>query len=380
MYTFYYDETEHSRRITSNTVSSAGFYDGFIATIVGWNDNALSIEQKMNGFKEKHRSRQSKKGEIKSTTISNKEIQYGFATLKRETTQLIEDFLAIFDETMCLYIFSASKIEYIIRQLFSCYRFIPYVNVDAMIYTTAKAIVLHKPAKVLAQMGGDPRRLTKEILAFLEKCVEEDMKVPWVKQPEINAFSGVVAILRNYQAVTPTKIDWNYIPAFDGFQKYLKEKRIADYSLVIDDEHNTFLAAQEAGIHDVKEGNSVNYLGVQIADMMAGIIGKIMKALNQNLKYVDASDHTNRKLLNEKWFDLSEDKFQLYKQLHTIICKWDHMWYKTYAGVFSDDFVTFIALLDYFDQYGSAKEMKASNTQHNERFNNFVRNRLSQRF
>lgn len=35
-YNFYYDESEHSRKITYETIHASNYYDNFIAVIVGW--------------------------------------------------------------------------------------------------------------------------------------------------------------------------------------------------------------------------------------------------------------------------------------------------------------------------------------------------------
>lgn len=46
-YQFYYDESEHSRKINSNTITSENFYDNFVSVIVGWNSiDQLEIEHK----------------------------------------------------------------------------------------------------------------------------------------------------------------------------------------------------------------------------------------------------------------------------------------------------------------------------------------------
>lgn len=41
-YNFYYDETEHSRKINFKTITADNYYDSFITAIVGWNDNMES--------------------------------------------------------------------------------------------------------------------------------------------------------------------------------------------------------------------------------------------------------------------------------------------------------------------------------------------------
>ena len=35
-YKFYYDESEHSRKINYNTVTAPNYYDNFITVVVGW--------------------------------------------------------------------------------------------------------------------------------------------------------------------------------------------------------------------------------------------------------------------------------------------------------------------------------------------------------
>ena len=36
MYRFYYDESEHSRKINDKTIKSDNYYDNFASVIVGW--------------------------------------------------------------------------------------------------------------------------------------------------------------------------------------------------------------------------------------------------------------------------------------------------------------------------------------------------------
>ena len=36
MHRFYYDESEHSRKINDKTIKSDNYYDNFVSVIVGW--------------------------------------------------------------------------------------------------------------------------------------------------------------------------------------------------------------------------------------------------------------------------------------------------------------------------------------------------------
>ena len=91
-YNFYYDESEHSRRINYNTIMADNFYDTFVAVIVGWrSDYEFNIEQKNLQFEEKYSERKSK-GELKSTAIRLKQLKNGFASLSPDTCEFVKDF------------------------------------------------------------------------------------------------------------------------------------------------------------------------------------------------------------------------------------------------------------------------------------------------
>ena len=98
-------------------------------------------------------------------------------------------------------------------------------------------------------------------------------------------------------------INWDYHMPFDGFARFLEEQNISDYKLIIDEEgsaQNTLNAAFDIGHVDVEEQNSNICFGIRMADMLAGIIAKFMKALSVAL----ASDYSELKktILDKKWF------------------------------------------------------------------------------
>ena len=69
---------------------------------------------------------------------------------------------------------------------------------------------------------------------------------------------------------------------FDGFKKYLTEKDISNYNLIIDKEgkdeerSKTLKAAREIGLYNSDEADSTECQGLRMADMMAGIISKLL--------------------------------------------------------------------------------------------------------
>lgn len=69
---FFYDESEHSRKINYSTVVSENYYDNFLTTIVGWQtaDEEIVLEKYFN-FEKTYSDRKSD-GELKSTTLKKK--------------------------------------------------------------------------------------------------------------------------------------------------------------------------------------------------------------------------------------------------------------------------------------------------------------------
>ena len=121
-YAFYYDETEHSRKINYNTLSASNYYDNFVTLIVGWSSEKNEILQRHAAFEEKYDDRKDRNGEIKSTMFQQKQFRHGFASLNKQNAKFVSDFLSLFDENSHIYFSVGSKIEYLVLQLFHGYR------------------------------------------------------------------------------------------------------------------------------------------------------------------------------------------------------------------------------------------------------------------
>lgn len=385
-YNFYYDESEHSRKINYETVVASNYYDNFVTVMVGWiKERENAIYKKYADFEDKYKERKDGKGELKSTTLRQKSFEYGFASLNKQNLQFIDNFLSIFDDNIHLYFSIISKVEYLVLQLFVDYRNSVFVDADAMKYSITKALVVYRPDEVIKCIYDDPELFVDKLKDFFRERIEYNKKNLELKQSESAAFEEILNYLESVSVIPEQH--WDYHIPFDGFGKYLQEEQIDDYSLTIDkegknaEESKTLQAAREMGLCNCKESNSLSICGLRIADMMAGIISKLLKALCDSFRYDSFEEETAKKLLDERWFILSEQQLSLYKKLYKIICEWDHAWYKSYAGIYSDDLVAFIALLNYMNHFESAAQIKAENVKmQNEYFNSFVCEQLQERF
>ena len=306
-YNFYYDESEHSRKINYKTVGASNYYDNFVTMIVGWSAEKNDILQQHAAFETRYADRKDRNGEIKSTMFPQKQFKYGFASLNKQNTQFLNDFLSLFDEDIHIYFSVSSKIEYLVLQLFQGYR---------------------------------------------------------------NSFL----------------IDADLMMSFDGFNKYLQEKDIQNYSLIIDkegeskEESKTLKSAREIGLNNSDEANSTNHPGFRMADMMAGIISKLLKGLCDSLRYQSLDESINKKILDVGWFCLNEFQLELYKKLYRLICEWQPAWYKSYSGIYSDDLVVFNALLNFMNHFESVEQLRANIDMQGEYFNAFACEQLARYF
>ena len=383
-YNFYYDESEHSRKINYQTVSASNYYDNFVTMIIGWSTKEDNILQRYAAFETKYENRKDRNGEIKSTMFKQKQFKYGFASLNKQNAQFAYDFLSLFDKNIHIYFSVSSKIEYLILQLFQDYRNSYLIDVDLMKYSITKALVVYRPKEIIKCLYDSPENFLEELKNFFQNRIEYNKTNPELKQTETIAFQQILFILDGIS--NSPKLDWDYHMPFDGFKKYLQEKDIQNYLLLIDkegkvdQESKTLIAAHEAGLDNSCEVNSMDYSGLRIADMMAGIISKLLKGICDSLRYHSLDEGTHKKILDKSWFQLNEIQLELYKKLYLLICEWQPAWYKSYSGIYSDDLVVFIALLNFMNHFESVEKIQAHIDMQGEYFNAFACKQLENYF
>lgn len=216
-YNFYYDESEHSRKINYRTISADNYSDSFITAVVGWcSENEADLFKRYDVFEEKYSYRQSN-GELKSTTIKQSQMKSGFASLNNDSICFLEDFLALFDEKTFIYYAVISKIEYIINQIFVDYRNSLFVDMDAMKYSITKALVLYQPRDIMAGLYENTGELVALLKNFFSAQIERDKANELLKQKEIGQFRQILILLNDVSTIRT--IDWNYDISFLGFKK-----------------------------------------------------------------------------------------------------------------------------------------------------------------
>lgn len=381
-YVFFYDETEHSRKINYQTVTANNYCDNFITGIVGWKAEEIEcISDRYLAFESKYAYRK-KDGELKSQTMRTKDFSLGFASLNNHTIEFYEDLVSMFDEKIIIYFSVFSKIEYVISQLFVNYHNSMFVDVDCMKYSIIKAINVYRPQNVIEAVYKEPQIFVNELRSFLEDRIIKNQANSILKEHENQAFEEILILLDDTEV--PETLDWAYFAPFDGFKKLMTEMNIVDYKLMIDqegEESHTLDSAIYVGLENVTEEDSKGYVGIRMADMFAGLISRLMQSLKISLTGDYKDGKIKKTLLDSGWFALNQRQLDLYKKLCWIICENNDYWYKSSSGIYTDDLVSFVALLQFMNHFSDAEEVRSSRIEMQpEYYNAFVCERLSERY
>lgn len=377
-YKFYYDESEHSRSIGYNTITAANFYDNSITVIVGWkNDNEDAIQKRYKEFEELYLARHPN-GELKSDTIQNKHLRNGFASMPKGNLGFLNDYLDLFSDNVYIHISVFSKLEFIIDQLFVNYENDCLFDMDMMKYSIIKALVIYKPRSVVDAIYKAPENVVSVMKVFFEDRIEKNKATPLLKRKETESFKQILLLLDDVHPVN--RLEWNYKPPFIGFRKFLRENSIDEYALIIDREgqyQRTVKAAIEAGLKNVNDADSIEFFGIRMADMLAGMLGKLMKAICKAIHPINL-DIVQKTILPNEWFLLSDEQLALYKRLHYVVCELNASWYKSFSGLYADDLVCLNALLNFMDHFENAQEIKDNLELQGEYFNGYACEALAQ--
>lgn len=222
MYKFYYDESEHSRKVNYPTISADNYYDNYVGMIVGWSTEKEDFLQRYAAFEAKYDDRKDRNGEIKSTMFSQKQFEHGFASMNKHNAKFVDDFLSLFDEDIHIYFSVCSKIEYLVLQLFRGYKNSSLIDADSMKYFITKVLVTYRPKEIIECLFPSPKDFLTQLKRFFEDRIELNKSNPDLKQTEISAVEEILIVLDDI-ADSP-ELEWDYHMSFDGFKKYLTKK------------------------------------------------------------------------------------------------------------------------------------------------------------
>lgn len=231
-----------------------------------------------------------------------------------------------------------------------------------IIYSIVKTINLYRPEEVILSVYSENVDLfTDKLCDFYNKQIFRDLNNIKLKSREIQMYTTLRNILPYLKISRVKTIDWSYTGSFVGFKQMLNHMKIRDYHLYIDREgrtSNTLKSALSTGLTNVEEQDSKECLGIRVADMLAGLVSKLMKPLHLSLSLDNADKTPKKRLLEKDWFILDERRLNLYKKLHAIISRGRNPVSNCFTGIYRDDVVAFETLLWFLNEFESADDIK----------------------
>lgn len=381
-YSFFYDESEHSRRLTKDTLAADNFAENFVASIVGYPESISSaVKNDYSAFEEKYKKAFTVIGELKSTVIRPKKYVFGLCSFKKEDLCFVSDLLdIIINHDLLLYICVFNKVEYIIIQLLNSYKNSLLVDADSLKYSIVKLVSLYRPQNVYESVYRNDDSFISELKEFLNEIKNQNQKEQKRKM-ETSAIDQALTLLEDSSA--DFSIDWNYKIAFLGFKNYLNETNINDYRLIIDKEGEgkTLKSAKSEGLKNCQEDDSVNNEGLRITDYVVGIVSSFLKSIQNSFESGATKETEKLLLLKKTWFRIKQEHLDIYKKLKELIIDQHKKWYKTYCGNYSDNFLYLICILNYFDSFDDIEQYnKRTVEQHQINLNSLAVQTLNDRF
>lgn len=372
-YVFYFDESFHTRNITEASLNENDYFNSYISTgVVVKSKNKSNILKKYKTLENKYKKFYCV-DELKSEIISKKHYKYGLKTFNEKEIDLYSDIFGfLLNNDIQYYIYSSDKLEYLLLQ---CYYNAPfYLNKIACIYSITKLVNVYRPKKVIKDIMNGNECLINDLKEFMNNQLSINGNLQ-LKETENDAIRNILLCLNNIDS-SKINYEFDYRHTYYGLKKLIEELNIQDVSIIIDKEGigRISMCARMEGFLKARQIDSKNSPGIRISDMFCGFIARMMRAIYDDTKNDPNIVYDSRHLLKEKWFDINEKQFNLYKLIAKYFKKYIKTYYGTYIGLYFDLFDEFIGLIYYFDDFKDYDEYlkKGFNEHKNDCNNNII--------
>ncbi len=351
-YTFYYDETFHDRKITiknghlnSTLENSFDIYIGIF-----WGLEAHKVDQfceELSYIEKKHRAILGLKDdeELKSTTFKKKQFSNGLKSLHKNTFNFYYDVFSLIDKYKTLIHFSTfSKIECFLLSLFSQsdiqyeldeFRGIIIEYLSRFIMVENHSDLLQELVKVDSQKSAEDFKLH-----LLQTLTQEDS--------DFILFISAIVSAMDFSSLRYNAVTFPYNFCFEIFTAFLEARNIPinKTNLIVDEETNTLKAASKLPFRSTGQAKSTELIQVRLSDWICGFFGRIMK----ELCIVSVE---NRFEIEECWFDIRKEHYELLKLVNSIIDRQSkYAWANGSLG-YTDSTLKFLAYFEYFNPFES---------------------------
>lgn len=327
--------------------------------------------------KQLHQSLQKKNRELKGLDLLKKHFHYGIASMKDGEVQF---YLSLF-KMLNRYdvdnlLFMISKMSIITSARLT--NFFYFLDEETEFSPFIAKYVLTKYAEIEASKKVIEGLLNKSLpIRPLLKLIKEDMRriiknnhdnLRMQRQLGIYAqlIQAINVVIENHkikidEPLLGLNFDWSKVKwAFDlWITEQIVLNQDTKQTLFLDEgiPRNTF---KELDFENVVENcNSRDYIGLQITDMIVVLVGKLVSQITSNTRY-DFNKPNQRVLLDEKYFDLNQQQYNLVVELNKFLLDKETNYHFVNDAYFDESlslqvYIGYIASFNNFKQYTSVE-------------------------
>ena len=331
------------------------------------------VETYLSTRKQLQESLKIKSRELKGLDLIRTNFDYGIASMKGNEVQFyISLFKMLNQYDVDNLIFMISKMSIITSSRLT--NFFYFLDEETEFSSFIAKYVLTKYAEVEASKKVIEALLNKALpTRHLLKLIKEDLnriinnnqgnmrmsRQLAIYQQLITAMDRVINNhkIKLLEPELKLSFDWNKVKwAFDLWmtEQGFPDKNI-EYTLFLDEgiPSNIFT---ELNINKIEEDcDSRDYVGLQITDMIVVLVGKLVSQITSNTRY-DFNKPEQRVLLDEKYFDLNQQQYNLIVELNKFLLDKETNYHFVNDAYFDEtlafqNYIGYVASFDDFEQY-----------------------------
>ncbi len=335
------------------------------------------VETYLSSRKQLQQSLKKKNKELKGLDLLKSNFEYGIASMKNNEVQF---YLSIFKMLNKFEVdnllFMISKMSIIISSRLT--NFLNFLDEETEFSPFIAKFVLTKYAEVEASKKVIEALLNKTLPTRpLLKLIKQDLnriinnnKVNKRMARQLAVYQQLIIamdrIVNNHKIklsepdLKPS-FDWNKVKW--ALDLWLTEQRYPDNNIewvLFLDEGIPSDIFSSLKINKIEEScNSRDYVGLQITDMIVVLIGKLVSQMTVETRY-DFNKPDKRVLLNEEYFDLNEQQYNLITELNKFLLDKETNYHFVNDAYFDESlsiqvYIGYIAIFDNFEQYKSVE-------------------------
>lgn len=314
---------------------------------------------------------QNPKKELKGKLLLKGRFKYGVVSMRPRDVKFYIDLLnLLLKYNTSNLTFSVNKMSVIVDSILLEWIYMVeeknlFPNSYLLKYIITKYLDVEASEKVIKSLIEDknPKNVLCEIQKHMNELIVENEKNERMGD-QIGTYKLIVELIDKTKNMVTYKsksigFDWDKV-AF-ALDLWLTERRAVHgiesetFNMYLDEgiRKEYFESLNLGSIHEGCKSDEV--IGLRITDLLVVLIGNYIKMLRMDNIH-DPKDMTKVKRVSEKWFDLSEQHFELIKLLKQFVFPGDM--YSFVLDTYFDNELNFEAFVEYIDSFDSFDQYK----------------------